>query len=469
MRLPNPLRVPARALALLPLCIAAAASGAQAQSSRAALVARLDSVAGSGVVEGRAAGMTVAVVHRGDTLLLKPYGQADIELDVPTPARAVYEIGSVTKQFTAAAILQLRDAGKVDLDAEINRYLPDYPTQGHRVTVRRLLDHTSGIRGISEIPAFRSLMVRDLPRDSAVALFAREPFDFAPGEAMIYNNSAYLLLGHIIEKVSGMTYEDYIEQRIFAPLGMADSHYCSNTEVVERRTHGYLYQGRNVRRGEYVNHTWPWSAGSLCSTAGDMVKWLQALHGGTVLSERSYREMTTPARLNDGTELRYGMGLSLGNDIRGARHIAHGGSIASGYTAFAQWYPDAELAVVVLMNSGGAISPQAIASELGAEIIPPVRPTLAQFTGDAASLVGRYAGPSRGSEMVVEISLGPQGGVLASMDGSPPRPLPWTTQGLTFRLGDTFLTFDVPPGGGPATRLRVDGGAGYYMLKRSEK
>ena len=353
-----------RPLALVPFLLVLTAPAAHAQS-RAALVARLDSLAGAPVEEDRAVGLSVAVVRGADTLLLRGYGQADIELDVATPERAVYEIGSVTKQFTAAAVLQLRDEGKLDLDADITTYLPDYPTAGHALPVRRLLDHTSGIKGITEIQAFRSLMVRALPRDSAIALFSSFPFEFAPGEAMIYNNSAYILLGHIIEKVSGMSYEDYIEQRIFAPVGMTDSRYCSNTEVVERRAHGYQYDDGKVQRADYVDHRWPYSAGSLCSTAADMVTWLNALHGGKVLSERSYREMTTPARLNDGTQLRYGMGLALTTDVRGARLIGHGGAI-QGFGAQASWYPDEQLAVVVLINSNGPISPTALASELAA-------------------------------------------------------------------------------------------------------
>ena len=213
-------RLPRNTLPVTLLVVALATPEVHAQSSRALLVARLDSLAGAPVQEGRAVGISAAVVRGKDTLLLKGYGKADVELNVPTPDGAVYEIGSVTKQFTAAAVLQLRDSGKIDLDADITKYLPNYPTQGHKIPVRRLLDHTSGIKGITEIPEFRDLSVRTLPRDSAVALFSRQKFDFAPGEAMIYNNSAYLLLGHIIEKVSGMSYEDYIEQKIFAPLGM---------------------------------------------------------------------------------------------------------------------------------------------------------------------------------------------------------------------------------------------------------
>jgi CubicO group peptidase (beta-lactamase class C family) len=238
----------AQAPAIVLFLLAVTAPALPAQTNRAALVARLDSLAGAPVQERRAAGIAVAIVHGPDTLLLKGYGKANIELDVPTPANAVYEIGSVTKQFTAAAILQLRDAGKLSLDDDLTKYLPSYPTGGRKIPIRRLLDHTSGIKGITEIPAFRKLQNRGWPRDSAIALVARQPFDFATGEAMIYNNSAYLLLGHIIQKTSGMTYEQYVEEKIFAPLGMHHSRYCDNSELVTQRASGYQIEGTNVRR-----------------------------------------------------------------------------------------------------------------------------------------------------------------------------------------------------------------------------
>ena len=188
--------------------------------------------------------------------------QGGPEWDVPMPVDAVFEIGSVTKQFTAAAVLRLRDEGKLDLDADITEYLPDYPTQGHRIPVRRLLDHTSGIKGYTEMASFGPISTRRLPRDSLVALFAAEPFDFPPGEAQIYNNSAYFLLGLIIEKVSGVSYEEYVERELFAKLGMARSSYCSNSDVVARRARGYQSMGGVLVRAPYLDHTWPYAAGS---------------------------------------------------------------------------------------------------------------------------------------------------------------------------------------------------------------
>ncbi len=345
------------ALVLLATNVAVAA----AQLDRAALVTKLDSLAGSGVLENRAAGIAAAVVRGNDTLLLKGYGKADVEWNVAMPADAMFEIGSITKQFTAVALLQLRDDGKLSLDDDITKWLPDYDTRGNKLTLRRLLDHTSGIKGLTEIPEFGILSANSrFPRDSAYALIKRYPFEFATGEAQIYNNSAFWLLGLVVEKASGGTYEDYVEKNLFEPLGMKRSMYCNSAENVERRAHGYQVQNGVVRRAPTNVHTWPFSAGSLCSTAGDLVAWLKALHGGKVLAAKSYAEMVTPSKLNDGTPLRYGMGIAVGKDIRGLNFIGHGGGIA-GFTSEAVWYPDAQAAIVVLMNSNGNIDPGAVA------------------------------------------------------------------------------------------------------------
>ena len=449
------------ALVLLGTGVAPAA----AQPDRAALVKKLDSLAGSGVLENRAVGIAAAVVKGNDTLLLKGYGKADVEWSVPLPVDAIFEIGSVTKQFTAVAILQLRDEGKLSLDDPITKWLPDFDTRGNTLTLRRLLDHTSGIKGLTEIPEFGNLVVNaQFPRDSAYALIKRYPFDFKTGEAQIYNNSAFWLLGLVVEKASGGTYEDYVEKKIFEPLGMKRSMYCNSSENVERRAHGYGVQNGVIRRAPTNVHTWPFSAGSLCSTAGDLVTWLKALHGGKVLSPKSYAELITPAKLNDGTPTRYAMGLGVGRNSLGFNFIGHGGSIA-GFTSEATWYPDGQLAVVVLLNSNGNISPGSIGSELAAELLPVTRPTLKSFTGDVTPLVGTYKGPARGSEMVMEITQGAQG-IEASANGSPKRSLPWV-DGLTFRQGNSFLTFRQAGNSGPATELRFDGGPGsYFILKR---
>jgi CubicO group peptidase (beta-lactamase class C family) len=441
----------------------AAAAPLSAQRSRAESIRLMDSIAESPLVEGRVAGLAVAVIRGADTLLWKSYGKADLEWNVPLTPDAVFEIGSVTKQFTAAAVLQLRDEGKLDLDADITTYLPDYPTQGHRIPLRRLLDHTSGIKGYTELPWIRDLRTRELPRDSLVARVAVQPFDFAPGEALIYNNSAYFLLGLIIEKVSGTTYEDYVEQKLFSRLGMSRSSYCSNSEVVPRRAHGYQLDDGSLVRAQYTSHTWPYAAGSLCSTTGDLITWLRALHGGKVLPAASYQEMITPGRLNDGTPVRYAMGLARNPDIRGRAMIHHGGAI-SGFVSDTRYYPELDLYVVMLVNTTGNLNPSALATEMVDALLP--SPPLARrsFEGDGAPLVGPYSGPARGRALTVKVSLTGNGLALATGDGRP-APLAWL-EGWRFQLGSQLVTFERPGAAGPAVLVRMDAGSGHYVLRR---
>jgi len=436
---------------------------AAAQMSRAEQVATMDSIAASPVVEGRVAGLAVAVVHGADTLLLKSYGEADLEWDVPMAADAIFEIGSVTKQFTAAAVLQLRNEGKLDLDADITEYLPEYPTQGYRIPVRRLLDHTSGIKGYTEMAAFGEIRTRELPRDSLVAKIAAEPFDFAPGEALIYNNSGYFLLGLIIEKVSGVSYEEYVEKELFAKLGMDRSSYCSNREVMPRRAHGYQLTPDGLTRAPYVDHTWPYAAGSLCSTAGDLITWLRALHGRRVLPADTYDELITPGQLVDGTPVRYAMGLTRSPDPRGRPAIHHGGGIP-GFLSDTRYYPDDDLFVVVLVNTTGNLSPAALATELVDVLLP--RPPIARrtFEGDPAPLVGTYSGPARGRPLTIRVTATDKGLAVTPNDGDA-TPLAWT-DAWTFQLGGQIVTFERSGDTGPATLLRIDSGGGHYVLRR---
>jgi D-alanyl-D-alanine carboxypeptidase len=439
------------------------ASTASAQP-RAGLVQQLDSIAGAGVREKRAVGITAAVVKGKDTLLLKAYGKADVEGDVPMTVDTLIPIGSVTKQFTAAAILQLRDQGKLSLDDEITKWLPDFQTRGNKVTLRHLLSHTSGIGELGEMLELRAMRLMHnatATRDDVYKVINRHPFQFPTGTMEIYSNSNFWLLGLIIEKASGMTYEEYVEKKVFKPLGMTRSMYCNNSENVPRRAYGYGMRSGMPRRGPDIVHTGTYAAGALCSTAKDMIRWLQALHGGKVLSPKSYAEMITPSKLNDGTPLCYSMGLLVGEDSHGLRYIGHGGG-GFGFSSEARWYPHAKLAVVVLTNS----EPDeitAVAEGLAAAVLPVPRPA-SPFTGDASLLVGKYKGLGHGGDIVVEVTQTQQG-IAFSVKGAPAAALPWV-EGWTFRQDSSILTFRRSANSGPATELRYDTGGDHFILKR---
>jgi CubicO group peptidase (beta-lactamase class C family) len=397
--------------------------------------------------------MSVGVVRGKDTLVLKAYGSADLELDVPTPERAIYEIGSVTKQFTSASILLLVEQGKLSLDDELTKYLPDYPTQGNTVTIRRLLDHTSGIVGYTEMPFFGALIPQRLPRDTLVKLISREPFKFRPGEALAYNNSAYFLLGLVIEKVSGGTYADFVKKNLFDRAGMVDSRYCSEREITKRRAHGYDFgQGRLVLKG-YVDHTWPYAAGSLCSTAWDLVAWSQALHGGKILSPASYRLQTTPTKLNDGTPVRYAMGLI--NDSLGGRHAIHHGGGINGFLTAMAYFPDDQLTIAVLENSAGPVSPDAVLGAI-ADVIHgrPATPAPVTLDHPASDYVGTFRGPGRGDSLNVAV-ITDSTGVRFRLGNAPQAaPAARYVGGDTFMMGRNRFTF--LRDGGKVSAIRAD-------------
>jgi CubicO group peptidase (beta-lactamase class C family) len=237
--------------------------------------------------------------------------------------------------------------------------------------------------------------------------------------------------------------------------------YCNSYESVERRAHGYGIQNGVVYRAPTNVHTWPFAAGALCSTAADMVTWLRALHGGKVLSPKSYAEMTTPSKLNDWATLRYGMGVGVGQDWRGIRNFEHGGILA-GFRTQATWYPEARAAVVVLVNNTGPLDPEEIAEDLGAALLGRTRPTVRAFAGDATPFVGRYRGRGVNGELTIDVTQGPQG-LMVSANGSPPRPLAWI-EGSTFRRDDVVLTFHRTGTAGPATELGFNPAKGFYSI-----
>ncbi len=440
-----------------------AACTATAQTDRAHVAAAIDSIADAALKTGHAAGMSIGVVQGRDTLVLRGYGKADLELDVPTPDRAIYEIGSVTKQFTAAAILQLVEQKKMSLDDPVTKYFPTYPMHGYHLTVRRLMDHTSGIRGYTEIPKFDKIMMRSLPRDSVVAMFSAEPFDFPPGSAMAYSNSAYFLLGLIIEKVSGQTYEQYLRQHLFEPAGMRDTRYCSTSAIVPRRAHGYDFRNDTLRLAAYIDMVWPFSAGALCSTAGDLIAWTRALHGGRLFSAASYHEMITPGTLNDGTPIRYAKGLAL-DSVDGHRRISHGGGIP-GFLTQLSYFPDDSLIVVVLVNTAGPVSPEAIQRSivdvvLGAKSRPEVA-----FHGALQDYVGTYTGVARGGNQTLRVAVDSTGhGLVLRPAHAPSEPLSYSGATDTFDHDEESLTF--VRSGGRVTGLRIDQVYGYNRFTR---
>jgi CubicO group peptidase (beta-lactamase class C family) len=440
------------ALALL----APAASGAQTQARVSAAV---DSIVEAAVDDGGWAGAAVAVVRGCDTLVLRAYGVADAELDVPMPADAIFQIGSITKQFTGAALAQLAEQGQLSLDDPITRFLPDYPTRGHRITVRQLLNHTSGIREHTDLPEFWALAPRSLPRDSLVAMFAARPLDSAPGSAMRYDNSGYFLAGLVIECASGMPYAEYLRRHLFEPAGMRDTHYCSNVALVKKRAKGYRRTLDGLERPPHLDFAWPYAGGALCSTVRDLVAWNRALHTGGLLPTAAYRTLVAPGMLDDGSRLRYALGLRT-DSLSGRRALSHSGGIP-GFGAHMDHFPDDSLTIVVLANTEGGPNAQRVARAIRTAIYGAWSPRAAPLPRPAAEYAGVYRGGGHRPEWFVRLAVDPSTGTLTEQgmgDRKDDLPTPLVhLGGETFaRPGDSPIRYVVRRRGGRIEGVQVD-------------
>jgi D-alanyl-D-alanine carboxypeptidase len=327
---------------------------AQAAAPAAAPVAAVDAYIEKTMTARRVPGASVAVIKDGKVVVAKGYGFADVEKSIKATDQTVYQLASVTKQFTAAAVLLLVEDGKLSLDAKITEILPGLPTAWNGVTVRHLLTHTSGIKSYTDV--FGQVKMPDsrvLTADDILGLVKDQPLVSAPGEKYAYCNTGYYLLGMIVEKASGKPYPTVVSERIFTPLGMTSSGYDDYADTRPIRARGYQASGSSVAPSEHTHPSQPFAAGALVSTVADLVKWDAALEARKLLKPASYETMWTPARLNDGSAAKYGFGWGI-DSVNGHPRVSHGGGI-TGFSTFIARYPDDKLTVVVLTNmSGGA-------------------------------------------------------------------------------------------------------------------
>ncbi len=249
-------------------------------------------------------GVTVLLAKGGEVIYRKAFGMANLELDVPMHPEMVFEIGSITKQFTAISILMLMEEGKLSLDDEITDYIEDYPCHGHSITIHHLLTHTSGIRSYTSTPEIWEKARLDFKPSEIIDMFKNEPMDFAPGERFLYNNSGYFLLGYIIEKVSGMEYAEFIEKRIFEFLGMESSFYGSQSIIIPNRAYGYQKKEGIFHNTDYLSLTTPYAAGAIMSTVDDLLIWNSALHNNKLVSAESLDLAFGNYKLNNGGDHR---------------------------------------------------------------------------------------------------------------------------------------------------------------------
>ncbi len=330
-------------------------------------------------------------------------------------------IGSVTKQFTSAAVMQLVEQNKVRLGDSIATYLSSLPAAWRGVTVKQLLNHTSGIPSYTSSSAWMGRWGEEMKPDTLLAFTASMPMKFSPGTRWEYNNTGYVLLGMLIEKVAGRTWADDMEARFFKPLGLSDTRNCMTSPVVLRRVHGYEPDGTGWRNSAFLAMTQPYAAGALCSTIGDLSRWNRALHTGNVVSAQSYALMTTA----EGAAAARNYGFGLGRDTVGGQPIvSHNGGI-NGFITENVWVPNGEVSVSVLTNSGaapaGRLRRQVMLATLGLPLEYP--PKVAALTAaDRARYSGVYLLAFPGG--LREFTVAEQGTELTGMmAGQQPNPL----------------------------------------------
>lgn len=288
------------------------------------------------------------LIARGDSVLYrKAFGLANLELNVPMKPENVFQLASITKQFTSVAILILMEQGKLSIQDPLSKYIADYP-RGTEITLHHLLNHTSGIKDYTRIPELRNRTRLDMTPEELINTFKNLPLEFEPNEKYDYSNSGYVLLGYIIEQLSGMSYGEFIKANIFDKLGMNNSYYADNYRVVANKAYGYQLYGGRYENAEYMSPTFPYAAGSLMSTVDDMFLWNKAIHNNTLISEESKRRAFKNYTLANGKPDNYGYGWFI-NEIAGITTLEHQGGI-NGFTTSGIYLPGENIFSIVLTN-----------------------------------------------------------------------------------------------------------------------
>lgn len=339
--------------ALLCVCLLVLSGAARAQD----LLPKFDEYAQAVGKAERFSG-AIFVARDGKVLVSKGYGMADVENDVPNTPETRFRLGSLTKQFTAASILLLQERGKLSVQDSVCKYVAPCPAAWQPVTIHHLLSHTGGVPNFTAFPDYQKTMREPAPVESLMARFRDRPLDFKPGEDWKYSNSGYVLLGHVVEKVSGQSYESFLRENIFEPLKMTSTGYDHTAEIVRRRARGYAPgPDGGIVNAAYLDMSIPFSAGGLYSTVGDLYLWDQALYGGKLLKKPSLDAMMTPVRNN------YGYGLGV-DKIFGRPMTGHNGGIEGFATSIIR-FTDDRLTVIVLSNNEAARA-RRIAADLAA-------------------------------------------------------------------------------------------------------
>ena len=388
-----------RGAALAVLWLLAAAGGAAQTAPAPESVAQVDEYLSGLAKENRFSG-AVLLARDGRVLLSKGYGMANLELDVPNTPQTRFRLGSITKQFTAAAVMLLQEQGKLSVQDPVCKYVENCPAAWQPVTIHHLLTHTSGIPNFTSFPDYQKTMALPTTIPETLARFRDKPLEFTPGERYNYSNSGYVLLGHVIEKASGKSYGAFLREHVFAPLGMANTGAEVPGEIVKRRAAGYTVGPKGFANASHLDMTIPHAAGALYSTVEDLYIWDQALYGGKLLTQKSLDAMLAPVK--DG----YGYGLGVGEQFSLAR-VAHGGGI-NGFNTFMVRFPEARAVVIILSNIENGTPTDQVATRLARLSLADkiVLPPAAKVAPDVlARYVGRYELDPRLGNFVFDVTM----------------------------------------------------------------
>lgn len=336
-------------------------------------------------------GASILVAKNGKAIYRKAIGKANLELDVDMKPENVFMLASITKQMTAVAILMLEEQGKLSVEDPITKFIPDYPTQGKTITIHHLLNHTSGIKSYTGIGNLTEVARQDKTIDELIDYFKNEPMDFEPGEAYSYNNSGYVLLGKIIEVVSGVTYGEFIENNIFERLGMSNSNYGKNSELVKNRVNGYEQNEKGYINANYFSLSMGSAAGGIISTVDDMLKWQNALSHNTLISASTFQKAINGSNLNNGEHIPYGYGLGE-FQLKGSKGYTHSGGIF-GASTNGIYLIDEDVYVIGLSNCScnniGALTQKLAAAAIG-KPFPSIKDVITLTPQQMEKWVGAY-------------------------------------------------------------------------------
>jgi CubicO group peptidase (beta-lactamase class C family) len=355
-------------MALATLLAAALPAAAETAEARPAAWQKADALL-SGVIETNDPGLAVLVSQNGKILFEKAYGLADREHHVPVIPQTTFRIGSVTKQFTASAILKLQEMGKLSVNDKLSKYVPDFP-RGNEVTLRHLLTHTSGIHDCRNTPDFFSRVTKPTTTKANIKDLKsqKEPYDFEPGTKWSYDNAGYLLLCYVVEKVSGQNYGDFLRENFFQPLGMTNTSVYRTHLGLPHEALGYSLDTNGFKRAVNWDMSWAAGSGALYSTVEDLCRWNEGIFNGRVLNATSLKAAFTPVKMYE-NQLNSDTGYAFGWFIRryrGLQEISHGGDL-DGFCSMLLWMPDEKFTVAILANADPGkpdASPQRLAYRL---------------------------------------------------------------------------------------------------------